>query len=316
VDRRNGRLGNEARAEGAEVSGAVSNDLSDDAQPRERLDGELDPGSPLGVSGAAVVARLVLGDQSKLADLRLQSGIADHRCHAGRDPHHLGHPGALFRGREVGTDAAPDVPGGAHIEDAPLAVLEQVDARPCGQTLCEVTFAALGRTDPRGERAELFEGHDALAAHSREQPMQDVDGGAGILQRAMIGGCRGAEQLRQSPELAVGCLVLADQLSGQVGGVDDAKGRPHVTGQRGCGLEERDVKGRVVGDQDAVAGELQKGRKHALDPWRVGHHLVGDAGEDRDECGDRLGRVDQGLELADHLPASDLDRAHLGDVCP
>ena len=146
--------------------------------------------------------------------------------------------------------------------------------------------------------------------------MQDVDGGAGIVQRAVIRGCRSAEQPCQRAELAVGRLVLADQLSGQVGCVDDAEGRPAVTGERGGGLEERDVEGRVVGDQHAVAGELEKGRKHAVDPGRVGHHLVGDAGQDRDECGDRLSRVDQGLELADHLAAPDLDRSDLGDVCP
>jgi len=83
----------------------------------------------------------------------------------------------------------------------------------------------------------------------------------------------------------------------------------------GCSLEEGDVEGRIVSDQHAVVGELEKSGEHAADPWRVGDHLVGDAGQDRDEGGDRLGRVDQGLELADHLATTDLDRADLGDVC-
>ena len=43
-------------------------------------------------------------------------------------------------------------------------------------------------------------------------------------------------------------------------------------------------------------------------------HRVGDAGEDGDERRDRLGRVDQGLELAEHLAAAHLDRADLGDA--
>ena len=144
--------------------------------------------------------------------------------------------------------------------------------------------------------------------------MQDVDGGARIMEGTMIWGRRSAEQPRQGGELAVRCLVPADQLPGQVGCVDHPKGRPAVTGQRGGGFEEGDVERRIVGDQHAVAGELQKGWKNRVDPWRAGHHAVGDAGEDRDERGDRLSGVDQGLELADHLAAADLDRPDLGDV--
>ena len=40
---------------------------------------------------------------------------------------------------------------------------------------------------------------------------------------------------------------------------------------------------------------------------------VGDAGQDGDLRRDRLARVDQGRELAEHLAAAHLDRADLGD---
>ena len=90
--------------------------------------------------------------------------------------------------------------------------------------------------------------------------MQNIDRGTGIVQRAVIRGCGGAEEACQRAELAVGSLVLADQRSGQVGRVDDAKGRPAVTGERGCRLQEGDVERCVVGDQHAVSGELEKCR--------------------------------------------------------
>src|SRR5665811_2454917 len=96
--------------------------------------------------------------------------------------------------------------------------------------------------------------------------MENVDRGAGIVQRAVIRGCRGPEQQRQRAELAVGGLVLADELSSQMGRVDHVKGRPAVTCDHGCSLEEGDVKGRIVSDQHAVAGELEKSGEHAADP--------------------------------------------------
>src|SRR5665647_103850 len=130
-----------------------------------------------------------------------------------------------------------------------------------------MTLAALGRGDPRGERAELFESHDAEATHSRDQSVKNVDRGASIVQSAVIRGCRGAEQPCQRAELAVGGLVLADELSSQMGRVDDVEGRPAVTGDHGCSLEEGDVEGRIVSDKNAVAGELEKSGEHAADPW-------------------------------------------------
>ena len=69
-------LGGLLGGEGAEVVGVVVEDLPDQRQPRPRLAGQLDPVHPLGEAGAAVVARLVLGDQPQLADLGLERGRA------------------------------------------------------------------------------------------------------------------------------------------------------------------------------------------------------------------------------------------------
>ena len=129
VDGGDGGLGRAAAAERADVAGAVAAHLADDGQPRERLDGELDPGGPLGGLGAPVVARLVLGDEAQLAHLGLERGGADDRGDALGEPHHLGHPGALLGGGEVAAHPGADVDRGADVEDPAVAVLEEVDAR-------------------------------------------------------------------------------------------------------------------------------------------------------------------------------------------
>ena len=108
-------------------------------------------------------------------------------------------------------------------------------------------------------------------------------------------------------------LVLHDQLPRQVHGVEHPEARPRMPrGARGL-LEERHVEPCVVRDEHAVAGELEEGRQHRLDPRRLRDHRVGDAGEHLDEHGDRLARPDQGLELAEDLPTADLHRSDLGD---
>jgi len=78
-------------------------------------------------------------------------------------------------------------------------------------------------------------------------------------------------------------------------------------------LEEPGVEPGVVGDQDALAGELQPAGQHLGEPGGVGHHGVGDAGQDRDQGRDVGLGIDQGLELTEHLAAPDLHRAELGD---
>ena len=79
-------------AERAEVGRAVVLDLADHRQPRERLDGELEPQRALGEARPAVVARLVLGDQPQLADLGLERRGADDRGDRRGQADHLGHP--------------------------------------------------------------------------------------------------------------------------------------------------------------------------------------------------------------------------------
>ena len=66
-------------------------------------------------------------------------------------------------------------------------------------------------------------------------------------------------------------------------------------------------------DQHGVARELQQRRQHGLDPRRRRHQRVGEAGEHGDHRWDRPARVDEGLERAEALAATDLDGPDLGD---
>ena len=99
----------------------------------------------LGEPGAAVVARLVLGDQAQLADLGLERGGA---LDAGRpsvgEADHLAHPRAGLGGGEVGADPGAQVARRADVEHPAAVVAEQVDARGVRQLLGEVPLAALG----------------------------------------------------------------------------------------------------------------------------------------------------------------------------
>ena len=76
------------------------------------------------------------------------------------------------------------------------------------------------RIDPPGQRGQLLEGGDPEGPEPLEQPVQDVDGRARVVQGAVRGRRGGAEERRQRGELAVGHLVARQQAPGQDGGVD------------------------------------------------------------------------------------------------
>ncbi len=78
--------------------------------------------------------------------------------------------------------------------------------------------------------------------------------------------------------------------------------------------EEREVEADVVADDDRVADELVERRQHRTDPGCLVDDGVGQSGQHRDLRRDRPARVDEGLERAEELTATDLDRADLGDL--
>ena len=167
--------------------------------------------------------------------------------------------------------------------------------------------------DPPGERGELFEGGDAERPESLEEPVQDVDGRARVVEGAVRGRRGRGEVGRQRGQLAVGHLVAGEQATGQDGGVDRGHGRPGDAVVGAGGLQEPEVERRVVRDEDRAAGELEEARQHRTDAGGCRHHHRGDPGEHADVGRDLVPGVHERLELAEHLPAADPDGADLGD---
>ena len=90
----------------------------------------------------------------------------------------------------------------------------------------------------------------------------------------------------------------------------------HGRCQRDAGrLEEADVERGVVGDQHAAAGELEE-RGDARRRWSARRDTIESVMpvSTLTNGRDRHPRVDQRLELAEHLAAADLHRADLGDA--
>lgn len=314
MDGRHGGLGDAPRPERPEVGRAVVADLADQRQPRERLDGELEPAAAFGEPGAAVVAGLALGDEPQLADLGLERRGALDAGDTGGDGDHLGHPRPGLGRREVGAHAGAHVLALADVEGLAVGCGEQVDAGGVRQLLGQVPLLPLRRGDLALPECELLDGVHAGVAEPLQQPVQDVDRGPGVGEGAVVGRGGRPEQPRQRGQLAVAGLVAREHPAGQPCGVEDLDRRPVVPGQLAGGLQEPDVERRVVGDDDAAAGELEERRQHRADARRPGHHVVGDARQHRDERRDGRARAHQGVELADHLAAADLHRPDLGDL--
>jgi hypothetical protein len=87
----------------------------------------------------------------------------------------------------------------------------------------------------------------AEVADPRDQAVQHVDGGAGVVQRAVVGGGGRLEEGGERGELVVAGLVAVHELAGEVDGVEDREARPLVASAARRGLEEGDVEAGVVG---------------------------------------------------------------------
>ena len=66
-------------------------------------------------------------------------------------------------------------------------------------------------------------------------------------------------------------------------------------------------------DDHGAVGEGEERRQHLAQCGRVGHHLVGDAGQHRNQRWDVGLRIDQCLKFALHLTTAYLDGSELSD---
>ncbi len=189
-------------ASAREVNGPIACRLrgrAHDREPGERLVGERDPPPPAGELGPAVVRRGVRGQQPEFAYPGLQFVRAFDVVDPGGQRHHLLHPGARVRPGEVLADPAAQIHRGADVEHLVAGTAEQVHAGPDGTPVGQMPLAPLrgGRVGEIG--AQLGVGAHALVAHPLDEPVQHVDGGAGIVERPVGGRGGGAEQLARAP---------------------------------------------------------------------------------------------------------------------
>ena len=154
---------------------------------------------------------------------------------------------------------------------------------------------------------------DAERRESAEQRVQHVDGGARVGQCAVVGRDRRPEEGRERAELVVRGLVAGHDAARQAHRVEHLVAGPRVARLGGGRLEEPDVEGRVVRDEDRPARELQEAGQDLRDAGCADHHRGRDAGQHRDERRHRTARVDERLELPEDLASSHLDGADLGD---
>ena len=284
-------------------------------KPRERLLGDLDPLRPLGKLRAPVVARRVAGDQPELDHVGLQRGHAGHRLDAGRHPDHLVHPRPLLGSGEVGPHPGPDVLGLADVEHVSLLIMlgdEQVDPGPIGQVGGPGPLGPALRRHPSGEltRSSIV-CTPRLPTRSISPCSTSTVAWASVSARwfgvTAARKCRASVASRQlAPRRAAGSAGPAPRCR------PPASGEAVLQGLAGP-AQEAHVERRVVRHDHRALGEGQERRQHLAERGRVGDHLIGDPGQHRDQRRDRGPGIDQGLELAEHLAAADLDRAELGD---
>ena len=105
----------------------------------------------------------------------------------------------------------------------------------------------------------------ALVADPLDQPVQHVDGGPRVVERAV--GRRGAraEQPGQRGQPHAGRLVAGEHPPRQPDGAQHRRARPGDLAALRGGAQEADVEAGVVGDQHRAAGELQERRQHRVD---------------------------------------------------
>ncbi len=284
-----------------------------DGQPGERLVGEGDPPAPGGELGAAVVGRGVRGEQPQLPHPRLEGMGAFHVVDPGGERHHLPQPGPGLGTGEVVAHAAAQVDGRTDVQHLVGGPAEQVHTGPSRQVCREGPLGALLRGDRRQIVPQFGEAVDALVPDALDERVQDVDGGAGIVESTVRGRGGHTEQFGQRRQSHGRGLVPAEHAAGELDRAQHREPGPRDLGAGRCGPQEPDVEARVVRDEHGPGGELEERGQNLLDPGRGTHHGGRDAGELDDVRRDRTARVDERGELAENLAATDLDRADFRD---
>ena len=228
---------------------------------------------------------------------------------------HLAHPGPGLGGGEVGADPGAQVAGGADVEHPGARRRGTGRRRARGAAPRRGGACGAGRCDTREEKVCSSSRVCTPRPPSRSiSPCSTSTVARASESARWLGVVDGVEGPRQRGQLAVGRVVAGDHPAGQLGGVDHLERRPRrgpaaaakclrKPTSNGALWATRTLPGansRNAGSADSIGGasatiELVMPVSTAMN------------------AGISVVRVDQGLELAEHLAAAHLDRADLGD---
>ncbi len=126
-------------------------------------------------------------------------------------------------GAEVAAHPLAQVGGLAHVEDLTVSIEEAVHARCPRQVVGELQLRRLGVAAHRRQGDEVVETHHAHACRPLEHEVQEIGGGEGVVEGAMVGAVVEAETAGECAQAAVGYFV-AHKAPGESQGVDDRVG--------------------------------------------------------------------------------------------
>ena len=214
--------------------------------------------------------------------------------------------------REVRAHALAQVRCLADVEGTASCIAEEVHAGPPRQSIGE---AELGRLRMRvdagsASRSSSPSTPKAAARSSRKWSRSAV---ASASSRARCDGwCERRKRLARVDNRQFGTSSRTSRRASAHVSTHRCVIGAHPEARR-AGAEEAEIEAHVVADDHRARAELDERREHRLDAGRRHDHRLGDAGEHRDLRRDRHARVHEGLERAEALAASHLDRADLGD---
>lgn len=168
----------------------------DDRQAWKCFIGERHPPPPVWELRPAVIRRGMRRQHPQLTDTGLQGVRAFDMIDRAGQHDHLRHPLAAVGAVEVLAYPAAQVRRGADIEHLARRSAEQVHPRPVRQCFRQYPFAALRLGHVGQIRAQLGIGVHALVAHSLDECVQHVDGGASVVEGAVGGVAGDGEQPR------------------------------------------------------------------------------------------------------------------------
>jgi len=168
----------------------------------------------------------------------------------------------------------------------------------------------LGGQAGRGQ-LRLQRGIDADRIDLSVDFLQELPQHFGIAQRPVARAALQAVALDQTVQVVA--AVFGKELARELGRAQHARAVGHAQARK-FALEKTVVEARVMRDEQLALEALEQSRRELLEPGRMLHHLVADAGERLDERWNALFRIYQLAPAVHAFAVGHLDQADLGDA--